>query len=156
MTTKPGTAEGYSKEDTELVKSACLYVATKLGDMTDDVVIVGGVVPSLLIDQNDLEPEFDTHAGTKDLDLGLALSILEEERYLELSARLKEEGFSPDVNSNGNMTRQRWKLDSASLLTVDFLIAPSPGDDPGLRLRDIEKDFAAFITPGLHHNWRTR
>ena len=150
MVLKPNTALGYNEEDITLVRSACLYVATKLGDMLDEVVIVGGVVPSFLIDQNDLEPGLETHAGTKDLDLGLALSILEEERYLELSRRFREAGFSPDVSSKGNMTRQRWRLDADPLLTVDFLISPSPEDDPDRRLRDIEKDFAAFIIPGLH------
>jgi hypothetical protein len=33
------------------VRSTCLYVATKLGDLLDDLVVVGGPVPSLLIDQ---------------------------------------------------------------------------------------------------------
>ena len=143
-------AEGYSEEDTALVHSACIYVATKLGDMHEEVVIVGGVVPSLLADYGDLESEFDAHAGTKDLDLGLALSILEEGWYVELSARLREAGFSPDVNSKGNTTRQRWRLDTNQLLTVDFLISPSSAVDSGGELRDIEKDFAAVITPGLH------
>lgn len=114
------------------------------------MVIVGGVVPSLLIDQNDLELGFDAHVGTKDLDLGLALSILEEERYRELSARLRESGFSSHSNSEGNMTRQRWRLNKGPLLTVDFLIPPKSHSDRGGRLQNIEKDFAAVITPGLH------
>jgi len=28
--------------------TACLYVATKLGDMMDDLLIIGGLVPSLI------------------------------------------------------------------------------------------------------------
>ena len=141
---------GYNEEDIALVRSACLYVSTKLGDMLDEIVIVGGVVPSLLIDQNDLESGLDSHAGTKDLDLGLALSLLEEERYRELSKRLRESGFSPDSNSKGNMTRQRWRLDKDPLLTMDFLIPPTSHSDRGNRLQNIEQDFAAVITPGLH------
>ncbi len=29
-----------------LVKATCLYLATKLGDLTDEIVIVGGLAPS--------------------------------------------------------------------------------------------------------------
>ena len=51
MPDKPTTAAGYRPEYLELVRSTCLYVATKLGDLMDDTVVVGGLVPSLLIDQ---------------------------------------------------------------------------------------------------------
>lgn len=48
---KPTTAAGYRREHVELVRATCLYVATKLGDLSDDVVVIGGLVPSLLIAQ---------------------------------------------------------------------------------------------------------
>ena len=41
MADKPNRAAEYSGEQLGLVRSACLYVATKLGDLLDDVVIVG-------------------------------------------------------------------------------------------------------------------
>ena len=152
---KPSTQIGYSEDDLQNVKKCCLYLATKLGSLADDIVIVGGLVPSLLTTHDSAYPEsgsdslFGVHSGTKDLDLGLALSILEEERYTELSALLRSAGFSPDQN-NGNPTRQRWRIKEPHSVTVDFLIAPSREDDSGGDLRDIEHDFAAIITPGLH------
>jgi len=58
---KPKTAEGYAPESLDAVRSMCLYMATKLGDLVDnDIVLVGGLVPSLLIDQEGTE----RHAGT--------------------------------------------------------------------------------------------
>ena len=39
----------------EQVRSVCLYVATKLADLRDEWVIIGGLVPSLLIDQRRLD-----------------------------------------------------------------------------------------------------
>lgn len=51
MPEKPTTADGYSPAYAEMVRATCLYVATKLGDLTDDMVVVGGLVPSLIIDQ---------------------------------------------------------------------------------------------------------
>ena len=54
MADKPTTAAGYRPEHVALVWSTCLYVATKLGDLMDDIVVVGGLVPSLLVDQEQL------------------------------------------------------------------------------------------------------
>ena len=150
MLSKPTTLAGYSDDDLGRVKRACLYVATRLGDMLDYIVVVGGLAPSLLVDQHSPPPGVDAHAGTRDLDLGLALAILEEDRYRELSARLRDAGFVPDVNADGNPTSQRWRLQSTQNITVEFLIPPSDCDDRGGRLRNIEPAFAAVITPGLH------
>ena len=46
MPDKPATAAGYRSEYLDLVRATCLYVATKLGDLMDEIVIVGGLVPS--------------------------------------------------------------------------------------------------------------
>jgi hypothetical protein len=42
MTEKPQRAADYPGHQTQLVKATCLYVATKLGDLMDELVIVGG------------------------------------------------------------------------------------------------------------------
>lgn len=147
---KPSRASGYDQGYVHHVRSTCLYVATKLGDLIDDVVVIGGLVPSLLIDQQAMNSSDDLHVGTLDLDVGLALGVFDERRYAALTDRLRQAGFSPDQNDQGQFTRQRWKIDGDVRVTVDFLIAPSlPGDKPGT-LRNIEKDFAAIIAPGLH------
>ncbi|MBX3207417.1 MAG: hypothetical protein KF764_20380 [Labilithrix sp.] len=88
--------------------------------------------------------------GTIDLDLGLALAILDGQRYQALTERLRQAGFSEDENDDGKPTRQRWKIDGPPKVTVDFLIAPSLESDRPGKLRNIEKDFAAIIAPGLH------
>jgi hypothetical protein len=135
----------------ERVRATCLYVATKLGDLLDHVVVVGGLVPSLIIDQVALPAGADRHVGTSDLDLGLALALLDEERYKALSERLREAGFSTDTNAQGNLTRQRWRIKTpgGNKVTIDFLIPPSRADDRSGSLRDLEPDLAAFIIPGL-------
>ena len=110
-----------TSEETELVRSACLTVAVTLGTYLGDVVIVGGLVPSLLIDSQRAEPTEadDDHPGTNDLDLGLSLAVLDDQRYTEISARLRAEGFEPDQNAAGNPTVQRWRLGE---LKVDFIV----------------------------------
>jgi hypothetical protein len=146
MATKPRTASGYDKRHVAHVRATCLYVATRLGDLLDEVVVVGGLVPSLLIDQG-LGGE--DHIGTADLDIGLALAVFDDKRYQALTDRLRQAGFGPDVSEKGNPTRQRWKIDGPPVVTVDFLIPPAAGDAPGSQIKDIEDDFAAIITPAL-------
>lgn len=128
------------------VRATCLYVATRLGDLLDDIVVVGGLVPSLIIDQSSA-PE--AHVGTADLDIGLAVTVFDEQRYQALTHRLRQAGFDPDTNEKGQPTRQRWKIDGPPKVTVDFLIAPTRPGEIGGRLKNIEPDFAAFIAPGL-------
>jgi len=148
MNDKPQHRSGYTAEETELVRSACLTVAVTLGAYLDDVVVVGGLVPSLLIDTQ--HPEISdvegTHPGTNDLDLGLSLALLDDQRYAEISTRLRSEGFGPDENEAGNQTVQRWRR---SELKVDFLMPPAPDQDPARRVQNLEPDFGALVTPGL-------
>ena len=105
---KPTTAAYYRSEQVELVRSTCLYIATKLGDLKDDLVVIGGLVPSLIIDQHALPEGVDPHVGTMDLDVGLSIALLEQARYKSLTQRLRQAGFIPDRSKGGRPTRQRW------------------------------------------------
>ena len=156
MSEKPSFADGYRSEQVELVRATCLYVATKLGDLMDDLVVVGGLVPSLLIDPGGLARDTNPHVGTLDLDVGLAVALLDQGRYRTITERLRRAGFSQDVNAEGNPTRQRWKIEGVGRVTVDFLISPTQSGDVGGTLRNIEADFAAVIAPGLHLAFRDR
>ncbi len=151
MTAKPRTAAGYDRTFVGHVRATCLYVATKLGDLLDEVVIVGGLVPSLLVDQR---AAGDQHVGTADLDVGLALAIFDDKRYQALTERLRSAGFAPDRNERGNPTRQRWQIERPPKVTVDFLIPPAAGEEADARVKDIEADFAAIIAPGLRLAFR--
>jgi hypothetical protein len=149
MADKPKRASEYNSEQVDHVRATCLYVATKLGDLMDEVVVVGGLVPSLLIDQGTLPEGTAVHVGTMDLDVGLKLALLDEGRYRTLTERLRDAGFTQDQTEEGRPTRQRWRVTGIGSVTVDFLIPPSLPSDQGGKLRDIEKDFAAIIAPGL-------
>lgn len=156
MVDKPTTAAGYRGEYVALVRATCLYLATKLGDLMDELVVVGGLVPPLLIDQETLPAGALAHVGTVDLYVGMTLGLLDENRYRTLTEVLRRAGFAPDVNEQGNRTRQRWRVQGVEGVTVDFLIQPSRPDDQGGKLRNIEPDFAAVIAPGLHLAFQDR
>ena len=156
MAGKPTTADGYGGGQTELVRATCLYAATKLGDIMDELVVVGGLVPSLLVKQEVSPHGVDAHVGTMDLDMGLTVALLEEGRYRTLTERLRRAGFVQDTSGRGHPTRQRWRIDGRERITVDFLIPPSLPGDRGGALRNIEPDFAAIIAPGLHLAFQDR
>jgi hypothetical protein len=157
MSLKPTLAADYSPAAAELVRGASLYIATKLGDLRDDVVIIGGLVPSLIVPSSELPEGRPLHIGTMDVDLGLAVGILDEQRYHELCERLRGAGFAPDVNDEGKATNQRWRIESGNQnVTVDFLIPPTLPSDRGGRLRNLEQGFAAIITPGLELAFQDR
>ena len=147
---KPTTAEGYSPDMTRHARATCLYVATKLGDLMDEMVVVGRLVPSLLITEDELADASAMHVGTMDLDVGLNIELLSDGLYRTLTERRRNAGFQQDLNVRGNETRQRWRLAASGSVSVDFLIEPSRPDDRGGQLRNIEPDFAAVIVPGLH------
>ena len=144
------TRDDYSPENLERVRRTCLYVATILGSVLDQVTIVGGLVPSLLVSEEDLPPGFERHVGTMDLDLGLSLALLDDELYATVSEQLRRSGFRPDVNENGNPTLQRWRTpDGMPKVTVDFLIPVSPQGEQPDRVKKLERDFGALVTAGL-------
>jgi hypothetical protein len=154
MPEKPTTATGYPPDQVARVKATCLYLATKLGDLMPELVVVGGLVPSLLIDQQNLPENVTPHIGTLDLDLGLAFALVGEQRYQEVVERLRTAKFEPDKNDEGKPTRQRWRISNPPV-TVDFLIEPEKSTEAQAgRLFDLTKDWAAIIAPGLHLAFR--
>lgn len=148
---KPKTFEEYERGQFDLVLMTCRELSTVLGDFVDEIVIVGGLVPTLIIDQANLSDGVDPHVGTMDIDLGLSVAVYDDQLYQNITDRLRQRGFGPDVNDKGNPTSQRWFVDvHGAKVTVDFLI-PAENDDKRKprRFRNLEKDFAALPTDGL-------
>ena len=156
MIPKPTSSDGYGGGQLGRVRQTCIYMATKLGDLLDEIVVVGGLVPYFLIDQKNLPSDLEPHAGTMDLDMGLALAILNQERYRELGVRLRGAGFQPDVNELGNKRLQSWTTGGGHPVAVDFLIPPIDETGQGGTLFHIEADLAAIVTPGLELAFKDR
>ncbi|MBN2082900.1 hypothetical protein JW859_11945 [bacterium] len=142
-------------EGTRYALRICLTIATVLDDLMADMVVVGGLVPTLLVDQNSEQDDFEPHYGSTDLDLGLSLALLDEERYASISTRLKQAGFEQDINERGNPSHQRWRQSARQSVKVDFLIPPAGGTEAG-RLFHLTHDLAAFCVPGLQYAFESR
>ena len=156
MKPKPSTASDYNPHQLNLVHSICLYISTIIGDYIDDLVIVGGLVPTLIIPQVPPPEGAEAHVGTQDLDIGFSLGVLNSDRYQKIVERLRGAGFIPDVNKNQNPTFQRWKLEKSVNVTVDFLIPQTTQDEIGGTIKHFDKDFGAVITPGLELAFQDR
>lgn len=148
--TKPKTRAGYSGAATQLIRDAALTLATFIDDYRDDIVLVGGLVPTLLIET---PAPMDAHVGTMDLDIGLSIAVLDDERYAKISERLRSSRLAAVVE-DGKTVRQKWRfsVSDAVSIDVDFLIPGATPEEetsrPG-KLQNLEADFAAIITPGL-------
>lgn len=145
MSDKPTTADGYPPDLGAEAVQMCLYVATILGDQLDDIVVVGGLVPYLIVDQAKADEQ---HVGTGDLDLGFSIGVLSEKKYREVSARLRARGFEPARNDDGKPQRQRWHI-PGKRITVDFLIGPVEGGPAPGKPQNLERDFAAIVMEAL-------
>lgn len=151
MAEKPQTRAGYPSGLAELAHDTCLYVATVLGDLIEDITVVGGLVPSLLVTPGGQDSSVEAHVGTLDLDLGLSIAVFDESRYQKIAERLRGAGFTQAPNVKGRLSRQTWGIETPQgRMTLDFLIPPTRSTDQPGKLRDLEPDFAAIIIPGLH------
>ena len=150
MSAAPYATE-YTPEQLARTRQTLLQVLVALGDFHDDVVLVGGLVPSFLMDQAEAAARDDAHVGSIDVDLGLRLAVVDEDRYEELAERLRASGFEPDVNEKGNPTKQRWRYGRAEAsVVIDFLIdeTETDGHDWGRTLH-LTEDLAALRAVGL-------
>ena len=143
--TEPKHATDYDLGLAVEARCLCLTVATILGDLLDDIVVIGGLVPYLIVEQEGAE---DPHVGTRDLDLGLALAVLDGGRYEEISERLRREGFQASEKEDGGIRRPTWVLPGTPV-SIDFLMPPVDASAKPGKLHNLEGDFAAIITAGL-------
>lgn len=149
MIEKPRLAVDYTANDVELVRAICLTVARVLGSYIDDITVIGGLVPFLLVPQDQQAPE-EQHIGTADLDLVLQLGLLEEGRYKEVSELLRRSGFEAERKADTGAIRfQRWVApgtDGKGI--IEFLLPPAEERHRAGKLHHLEKDFGAFVLPG--------
>lgn len=88
--TKPPTADGYNARTTEAVRRALIDIAHLLGTFRNQIVVIGGLVPSLTIKPIDGR----THVGTIDIDLALdAENLREDDAYTQVIKLLEKGGF---------------------------------------------------------------
>lgn len=84
----PRSAEAYDDRSTRAVRSVLVEIGQVLGAFKDKFAVVGGAVPWLLLDNDDMR-----HVGTIDVDLTLDAEGLRESEYAELVEALMASGY---------------------------------------------------------------
>ena len=151
----PKRADDYDAQTHELARAGLLRLAAVLGDLLDHMLVIGGLVPGLIAPPPPDDATVEAHVGTRDVDIGLSLALLDEQRYAEIAKRLRGAGFKPDLNEKGNPTPWRWVLRADGHITVDFLIPPTIDAAPG-ETQFLPNGFGAVATRGLTDAARTR
>lgn len=84
----PQSANEYSDRTTTAVKSVLLEIGQVLGSFQGKFALVGGAVPWLLLDNEDMP-----HVGTLDVDLDLDAAALCNDEYASLVEALMSQGY---------------------------------------------------------------
>lgn len=85
---EPQSAADYDDRSTQAVKSVLLEMGQILGSYKGKFVVVGGLIPWLLQNNEDMP-----HVGTLDIDLGLDPSALADGEYASLIESLQGRGY---------------------------------------------------------------
>jgi hypothetical protein len=139
------TVFDYAPETYERVQQALLHISTVLGDWMEQITLIGGIVPSLLVPPSQLPVGAEAHPGTSDLDLALQLKVLTAEGYASISELLRQAGYRPVEKEEDKIRRQTWRTDPklGRPVTIDFLIPRSPNHPRDFRVQNLEQDFVA-------------
>ncbi len=90
MKPEPQSAADYDERTTAAVKSVLVEMGQILGSYKGKFAVVGGAVPWLLLENEDM-----AHVGTLDIDIALnAAALKDEDEYKDLIEGLMENGYS--------------------------------------------------------------
>lgn len=78
----------YTQEAVAAARSVLLEITHLLGEYQEDIIVVGGWVPELLLPQS-----YARHVGSIDVDLALNHLTLQEAGYKTIAALLLENGY---------------------------------------------------------------
>ena len=85
------TKRDYDAMQVEAARSVMLELVRLLGEYRDDIVVIGGWVPALLIPQDKVR-----HIGSIDVDIALNHKTLKEPGYKSICRLLLERGYRQD------------------------------------------------------------
>lgn len=128
-----GTRKDYPEYAVEAARSVLLELAHLFGSYGDDIVVVGGWVPELL-----LSSEKAPHIGSTDVDLALDHRVLQEPRYRSLMAILSERGYRRSDKQPFIFYRNVKAREKEVIVQVDFLAGEYAGTGKSHRTQEFE------------------
>jgi hypothetical protein len=126
------SASDYPPDAVEAAKSVLVELVHILGEYRDDMVVVGGWVPPLLI------PESRGHVGSTDVDVALNHLAENDEAYARISTLLRDRGYEQDERQPFIWYRTV-NLDGGPVVVeVDFLAGEYGGRSKKQRTQEVQ------------------
>jgi len=125
----------YGSLETQACLSVLLEIMTVLGEFRENIVVVGGNVPSLLIKSADVK-----HPGTMDIDLALDSRHISNDTYRTIVETLKARGYYQKEGGQPFIFYRDVKAETGKKITVevDLLAGEYGGTRTGHRHQKIQ------------------
>ncbi len=128
------TFHDYSGDVVEAARSVLIELVHLLGEYRDDIVVVGGWVPHLI-----LSSPAKPHVGSIDVDLALNHRHLQEAGYATIQRLLRERGYELDPHQPFTFHRTVVVGGNPIKVQVDFLAGEYEGTGPGHRTQPVHE-----------------
>ena len=128
------TYRDYSGDLVEAARSVLLELVRLLGEYRDDIVVVGGWVPQLILPQIPKQ-----HIGSIDVDLALNHRHLQEAGYATIQSLLLRRGYEADRRQPFIFHRTVMVHGNPIKVEVDFLAGEYEGTGPSHRTQPVHE-----------------
>jgi len=129
MVTRPD----FTAEAVTAARSVIVELFHLLGEYRDDIVVIGGWVPALLMSVDD-----DPHVGSLDVDLALDHQKLAESGYQSIASLLRSAGYESDTAQPFRFWRTLSNAARPIRIVVDLLAGQYGGTGSSRRTRKVQ------------------
>jgi len=142
--------EDYSPAHLEKLKRVLAEIYTAFGEVSENLFLVGGLVPDLLV-TNKL-PYLREYLGTLDIDLAIKFAVPEKDRYGNLYEALRSLGFKKQKTEDGRdvMSHSFIRYESGYQPIVLDLITDDKFEPAADKLKEIAPDVDAVKFRGVY------
>lgn len=128
------TRKDYSAEAVQAAKSVLIELSHLLGEYKEDIVLIGGWVPELIIPQNQ-----KIHVGSIDVDLALNHTNIHEPGYKLIEELLCSRGYYQEDGRPPYVFLRDVKVNDATItVEVDLLAGEYEGTGRGRRHQNVQ------------------
>lgn len=120
----------YKEEEVQKCLSVLIELMTVLGEFRNNIVIVGGSVPPLLLPEAE-----DKYIGTLDVDIALDFTKIDDSTYKTIVDTLKERGY---YQKEGDQPFKFYRDVEGMTVEVDLLAAEYGGTSDSHRHQDVQ------------------
>ena len=135
------TNKAFQSDIAEVSFSHLLELAIALGAYRDGLILVGGWVPYLLLEEHQPKHLDFRHAGSIDIDFAVNPKRVNEERYASLLELVHEQGYQPKERARFSFLKTVKTTEREQDIQIDFLGPEYGGTTAKHRHQTVQGDF---------------